>query len=51
MADSRQSARAMDVAKLREASQDHWRIDCSTFSALWALAIATEIQAAQIGTV
>ena len=41
----------MHAAKLREASQDHWQIDCSTVSALWAYTIATEIQAAQAGTV
>ena len=26
----------MNAAKLREASQDHWWIDCSTICALWA---------------
>ena len=40
----------MNAAQLREAIQDHWRVDSSTVSALWASSIATEIQAAQVGT-
>ena len=41
----------MNATKLKGASQDHWRIDCSTSYALWAEPITTEIQAAQVGTV